>query len=372
MTPEELRTDVPALGDVTYMNYGASGPSPRRVVETAESFLERHEYESPGGEGMYPTAWEAYDSARETVAGFLGAAPEEVALTQSTTDGINRIACAMEWEPGDLVVRTDLEHPAGILPWQRLERTRDVEVRVVGSERGRLDLDAYRDAVADARLVCLSALTWNYGTHLPVADLVDVAHDAGALVLVDAVQSPGQTPVDVREWGADAVAAAGHKWLLGLWGAGFLYVEESVADDLEPGAVGYRGVVESTAEAFEFEPGAARFEVGTTSPAPHAALEEAIGTMEAIGLDAIEERVRRLAGRLADGIPDDRLLSPAEPESGLVTFDVDDPEATVERLKEAGIVIRDLPYPEAVRASVHAVNTEAEVDGLLDALEGEW
>jgi selenocysteine lyase/cysteine desulfurase len=153
-------------------------------------------------------------------------------------DGINRIACALPWEPGDAVVRTDLEHPAGILPWQRLARQRDVEVRVVGSEAGRLDLDAYREAVDGAALVCLSALTWNYGTHLPVAELVDVAHDAGALVLVDAVQVPGQAPMDVGEWGADAVAAAGHKWLLGLWGAGFLYVEESAASTSWSGTAG--------------------------------------------------------------------------------------------------------------------------------------
>lgn len=373
MTPEELRADVPALGDVTYMNYGASGPSPRHVVEAAEGFLEHHEYDAPGSEGMYPAAFDAYEDVRETVAGFVGAAPGEVALTQSTTDGINRIASAIGWEPGDVVVRTDLEHPAGILPWQRLERTRDVEVRVVGSERGRLDLEAYREAVSDAKLVCLSALTWNYGTHLPVADLVDVAHDAGALVLVDAVQVPGQAPMDVGEWGADAVAAAGHKWLLGLWGAGFLYVEESVAETLQPAAVGYRGVVDGTAEAFEYAAGAPRFEVGTTNPAPHVALAAAIETFESMGVGAVEARIRELAGRLAEGIPDDRLVSPAEPESGLVTFDVDDPEATVERLEEGSeIVVRDLPYPEATRASVHAVNTAEEVDALLAALGSEW
>jgi len=372
MTPEDLREDVPALADVTYMNYGASGPSPRRVVDAAEAFVEHHEYDAPGGEGMYPVAWDAYEETRETVADFIGAAPEEVALTQSTTDGINRVACALPWDPGDVVVRTDLEHPAGILPWQRLARTRDVEVRVVESEAGRLDVDAYREAVSGAKLVCLSALTWNYGTHLPVAELVDVAHDAGALVLVDAVQVPGQCPMDVAAWGADAVAAAGHKWLLGLWGAGFLYVEESVAGELEPGPIGYRGVEESAAEDYALKPGAARLEIGTTNPAPHVALGTAIETVESIGLDVIEAEIGRLSGRLADGIPDDRLLSPATPESGLVTFEVDDPEATVERLKGEGIVIRHLPYPEAVRASVHAVNTEADVDALLSALAPDW
>ena len=86
----------------------------------------------------------------------------------------------------------------------------------------------------------------------------------------------------------------------------------------------------------------------------------------------MEERTLDLAGRLADGVPEERLLSPAEPESGLVTIDVPDPEATVERLREDGIVVRPLPFPDAIRASVHAVNTAEEVDRLLEGLEAEF
>ncbi len=362
---------MPALEDVTYLNFGAAGPSPRRVVEAAESFLEHHEYVAPGREGPYTAAFDAYDDARATVADFLGASEGEVALTGSTTDGINRVGCALQWEPGDVVVRTDLEHPAGILPWQRLERL-GVEVRVVESERGRLDLDAYREAVRGAKLVCFSALTWNYGTHLPVDELVEIAHDAGALVIVDAVQVPGQTPLAVDEWGADVVAAAGHKWLLGTWGAGFLYVDSAVVDRFQPRAVGYRGVVDPGDPDPEFEPGARRFEIGTANPAPHVALGTAIETVEAIGVEEIDARIATLAGRLADAVPDERLLSPATPESGLVTIDVDDPEATVERLADEGIVVRSLPAPDAIRASIHAVTTEAEVDALVEALEPEW
>ena len=149
--------------------------------------------------------------------------PEEVALTESTTDGINRIATAVDFDPGDVVVRTDLEYPAGTLPWQQLE-AQDVDVRVVETTDGRVDIDAYTEAVVDARLVCFSAVTWTHGTQLPVSELVDIAAAAGAFTPVDAVQVPGQLPMDVQELEADAVAAAGHKWLLGPWGAGFLYV----------------------------------------------------------------------------------------------------------------------------------------------------
>ncbi|MBZ6496872.1 aminotransferase class V-fold PLP-dependent enzyme [Natrinema longum] len=371
MTPAELRADIPALQEGTYLNYGAHGPSPKYVVDAADEFVRDHEYESPIADDPYETAFRAFDRTRARVASFVGAKPDEIALTESTTAGINAVANAIDWEPGDVVVRTDLEHPAGILPWQRLERE-GVEVRVVETDAGRIDLEQFAEAVADARLACFSAVTWTHGTRLPVAKLVDIAHETGTFTLVDAVQVPGQLPMDVEEWGADAVAAAGHKWLLGLWGGGFLFVDRDVAEGLEPRTVGYRSVETPTADPYEYAAGARRFEVGSANPAPHVALREAIDAIDEVGIDRIEDRVRQLAGRLADEVPADRLRSPPTPESGLVTIDVDDPAATVERLAAAGIVVRALPQPNAVRASVHAVNTAADVDRLLEGLEREW
>ena len=370
MTPRELRADIPALDDAAYFNFGAHGPSPEYVVEAAGSFIEEHEYGSATTD-PYDHAFGTYEEVRERIAAFVGADPEEIALTESTSDGIGRIAGAIDWEPGDVVVRTDLEHPAGVLPWKRLERE-GIEVRVVETENGRLDRDAYAEAVADARLVCFSAITWTHGTRLPVADLVETAKEAGAFTLVDAVQSPGQVAVDVSEWGADAVAAAGHKWTLGPWGAGFLYVDRDVAAGLEPRVVGYRSVADPTGDEIEFKPAAGRFEIGTTTAAAHVGLVEALDAIEAVGVDAIESRIASLTDRLKAGVPEERLLSPREHESGLVTVDVDDPEATVERLAADDIVVRSLPHPDGVRVSVHAVSTEAEIDRLLDALEPEW
>ncbi|MEF8774002.1 MAG: aminotransferase class V-fold PLP-dependent enzyme [Halobacteriales archaeon] len=370
-TPLDLRASIPALQETTYFNFGAHGPSPTHVVEAAESFLRRHEFETPASGDPYDAASQAFERTREAVASFVGADSDEIALTESTTAGVNAVAGAIDWTPGDVVVRTDLEHPAGILPWQRLE-SEGVEVRVVETDDGRLDPDRFAEAVAGADLACFSAVTWTHGTHLPVADLVETAHEAGALALVDAVQVPGHLPSAFADWNADFVAAAGHKWLLGTWGGGFLYADADVASDLRPRAVGYRSVEKPTADRFTFAPAARRFEVGSANPATHVALRAAIEGVEAVGVEAIESRVLELAGRLADGVPDDRLLSPATPESGLVTVEVEDPEATVERLAAAGIVVRSLPFPDAVRASVHAVNTAEEVDRLESALREEW
>jgi selenocysteine lyase/cysteine desulfurase len=371
MEPRDLRADTPALDESVYLNFGAHGPSPRYVVDAAEEFLEHHEYGVSPETDPYETAFEEFDQTRERVAEFVGAEADEIALTESTTAGINAVAGAIDWQPGDVVVRTDLEHPAGILPWQRLKRE-GVEVRIVETDEGRIDRDTFVDAVADARLACFSAVTWTHGTRLPVTDLVEIVHDAGALALVDAVQVPGQMPMDLTEWDADIVAAAGHKWLLGLWGAGLLYVDRAVADDLSPRAVGYRGVETPTAEDYEFAPGARRFEVGSANPAPHVALREAIAAIDDVGVSRIQREIRDLTARVADAVPNERLLSPESPESGLVTVDVSDPEETVKRLAASGIVVRALPNPRAVRASIHAVNTSAEIDQLIDALSSEW
>ncbi|ERG91201.1 MAG: selenocysteine lyase [Haloquadratum walsbyi J07HQW1] len=370
--PADIRATVPAFEDVRYMNTGASGPSPQPVVQAAQDAIEMHEWDVAGDPGPYPHAFGRYDDIRSTIADFLDASPEEIALTQSTSDGINRIAGALSWEPGDVIVRTDLEHPAGVLPWERLERY-GCDVRVVPTQNGRIDRDAYRDAVSDASFVCLSALTWNYGTILPVETLVADAHDAGAFVLVDAVQIPGQRPFDVTKWNADAVAMASHKWMLGLWGGGMLYVDNSVIPDLDPAAIGYRSVVSPGDEEsqYELKPGAARFEVGTTNTAPYTALEAAIEVIEDVGTETIQSHINTLATRLSASVPSERLVSPSDPESGLVTVRVDDPQTVVERLNaNHDIVVRTLPDPaDAIRASLHVYNTREDVDALLTGLQ---
>jgi selenocysteine lyase/cysteine desulfurase len=367
MDPLDLREEIPVLDDVTYLNTGAASPAPRSVVEAATDEIERQQYVAPGGEGAYPALFDTFEDTRERVAEFLGADTDEIALTNSTADGITRIATALPWEDGDVVVRTDCEHSAGILPWKRLRDMYGIEVRVLETDAGRIDRERAIEVLSGADLFCPSSITWNYGTRLPIAELTDIAHDAGARVLVDAVQSPGQVAVDVGEWGADFVVGAGHKWLCGPWGAGFLSVNDEATAALEPDRVGYRSVTDPNADTYEFAAGAKRLEVGTTSPAPYAGLQAAIDCIESIGIDTIEERIERLTDRLKGGI-DDRLLSPREYESGLVTIAADDPAATVSRLAEADIVVRSLPSPAAVRASVHAFNTEGDIDALREAL----
>ncbi|OVE85313.1 aminotransferase class V-fold PLP-dependent enzyme [Natronolimnobius baerhuensis] len=370
MDATTLRETIPALESTIYCNWGASGPSPRSVVEAAERTLTAHEYDAPSGSGQYSAAFDVYDETRAAVADLLNATPNEIALTESTTDGINRIAGALEWAEDDVVVRTDLEHSAGVLPWKRLERTRGIDIRVLETTDGRVDLEDVTELASEATLFCVSSLTWTHGTRLPVAEIVEIAHDNDALVLVDAVQSVGQGPVDVQRWDADFVVGAGHKWLLAPFGSGFLYVRDDVASRLEPPAIGYRSVENPDEHGadYRYHPGARRFEVSTSSPVPYAGLSAGIGQLTEVDLETVQDRIDRLTDRLAAGIPDERLVGPVEPESGLVPIAVSEPEATVERLAEQDIVVRSLPDPDAIRASIHAVNTRTDVDQLLEAL----
>lgn len=361
----ELKEAIPAVDDVTYLNTGSSSPSTVDVVESMQDFLEYHGYESSTEpSGMYPPVYDVFEKTRQDVAEFLNARTEEIALTQSTGDGMSRIANAIPWTRGDTVVRTDLEHPVSIVPWA----ANGVNTRVIETTDGHVNLDDVKDAVADARLVCVSSISRNYGTRLPVTKITEIAHDAGAEVLVDAVQSVGQTPVDVTDWGAEYVAAASHKWLLGPWGAGFLYVSEDVVPELRPRHVSYRGV-DRDSPTLDPHPDARRFEVGTTSAAPYTGLRTALERSSSIGVDTIETRIESLTSLLKDELPASKLLSPRPFESGLIAIDDDTPEQSVERLAARDIQVRSITEPNAIRLSIHAFNTESDIRQFLSVYD---
>ncbi|MFW5965186.1 MAG: aminotransferase class V-fold PLP-dependent enzyme [Halodesulfurarchaeum sp.] len=368
----DLRADIPALSEASYLNWGATGPSPDRVTAAIRDHHRTQEVDAHANGNVYPTNMDLFEAARDRAAEFLGAASEEIALTASTSDGINRVASALDWSEGDVVVTTDFEHPAGILPWQRLARHRDVETRVLSSEQGVISDAELQRSLDGAKLLCLSAIDWKFGRKHPVADIVEKAHEKDVRVLVDAVQVPGQMPLDVTDWGADFVATAGHKWLMGPWGAGMLYVDADVANGLEPAHIGYRGVTEPNGDEYELKAGAPRFEVGTTNPATYAGLMAAMDTIEDVGLETVATEIERLTDRFKAEVPADRLRSPEAYHTGLVSVSVGDPEGVVDQLAARDIQIRALPMPETVRLSFHAFNTAEEVDAAVEALAETW
>jgi len=368
MDTESFRNTMPVFDDTAYLNTGASSPGSKPVIQSMEDFLEWHGYAAPTDEGMYPPVFETLDETRAVVADFVNAEPNEIALTQSTGDGISRVAGSLSWEAGNTVVRSDTEHPAGVIPWESLGESRGVNISVLQTDDGKVALDDVKEIVSDTKLVCLSSISWNYGTKLPVREITEIAHDAGAEVLVDAVQSVGQTPVDVTEWGVDYVAGAGHKWVGGPWGAGFLYVAPDAATNLQPDRVSYRSV-DPDAEEFTLYPDARRLELGTTSAAPYAGLQTALNMINEIGVSHIEIKIEQLTQELKSALPDEKLLSPRSFESGLVTIDDEAPDETVEQLAAKGVQIRSIPSPNAIRASVHGYNNKSDIQAFVSALE---
>lgn len=368
---EALRASIPITDRVAYFNTGATGPTPAPLLDVVDEWNRAHKTDVLVDGDAYAVGFAAYEAIRERVAPFVGVDPAELALTESTADGLSAVLAALDLAPGDVAVTTDLEHPAADVPLARLQEEHGVEIRRVATTAGRIDTDEWAAAVADADLAVFSSLAWTYGTRLPVAEMIAAADEAGAFTLVDAVQGPGQRAVDVHEWGADAVVGSGHKWLLGVWGSGFLAVAREALSELQPAQVAYRSVTEPDGE-FERKPAAARFERGTTAIGAHVGLAESVRLFDQLGTETVREEILRLTDRLVDQLPAERVVSPAEPETGLVTVDVPDPEATVERLREAGVAIRSLSDPECVRVSVHAFCTDEEVDRLTEELTAAW
>ncbi|MDR9411664.1 MAG: aminotransferase class V-fold PLP-dependent enzyme [Haloquadratum sp.] len=363
MDRQTLRAMLPIDETVAYLNTGASGPVTTRVQDAATAAIRQQ----AGAADPYAEAAAITDAAREQVAAFVGTPPETVAFTQSTTAAINAGILACELEPGERVLTTAIEHGAVRLPLAR-QRRRGVDVTTIEAPDGRVDREAYSAAVGQADLVVVSAVSWTHGTVLPVPALVEEAHDAGARVLVDAVQAVGQRPVDVRSWGADLVAFAGHKWLLAPWGAGVLVVDPDAVAALTPATVGYAGV-QTDGAGYTWLPDARRFELGTRGVAPLAGLTAAIEQLTAIGIEEVARWNRARAQQLVEAL--EGVVAPmGHPgETGIVTLAVEAPEQTVTTLADAGFIVRSIPdLPGSLRVSMHIFTTPAEVSAFAEAL----
>jgi L-cysteine/cystine lyase len=351
---DDLRTQFPVLERIEYLNAGTTGPVPRRGYEAAVRSLDFQLEGGRSGKAYMEGCVGRIDLLRSRVAAVMNANPEELAVTGSTTDGVNAALAALDLGPGDEVLTSDEEHPGVLAPLGGLSKRRGVSVRVVGFD----DLAA---AVGPAtRLVATSHVSWHTGK---VVDAPALAA-TDALVLLDGAQGLGAVPVDVRELGCDFYAASGQKWMCGPNGLGYLYVRGELATTLPAPWPSYGNVSDPThALEFDLQPDARRFALGF--PAPHQVdwALAALDVLEQAGLAAVQAGAIELAANLAQ-----RLGSRVRPrgDSTLVAWEVDDPEAEVERLAEAGFALRDLPGTGTVRASVGAWSSEAQLERLAE------
>jgi L-cysteine/cystine lyase len=349
---DALRSQFPVLERIEYLNAGTTGPVPRAAHDAAVASLRIQVEEGRSGTDYFEAGVARMAALRERAAGLMGAALEEVALTGSTTDGVNAVLGALDLGPGDEVVTSDEEHPGVLAPLGALRARRGVSVRVVPFA----ELAA---AVGPStRLVACSHVSWQTGSIVDAAALAATP----ALVLLDGAQGLGAVPVDVRALGCDFYAASGQKWLCGPNGMGYLYARSELVPDLPApwpswGAIGDPG----DALASGLHPDARRLSVGFPPPHHVEWALAALDVLEEAGLEAAQRRAADLAAGLAD-----RLGGGVRPRgrSTLVAWEVADPQAEVARLHAEGIVVRDLPGTGTVRASVGAWTSEAALERL--------
>lgn len=403
-----VRADFPILderiGDapLVYLDSAATSQKPRVVLDAERAFLEHaNAAVHRGAHTLAAEATESFEDARAAVAAFVGAEPESIVWTAGATAALNLAAfaignasvgpaaasrCALH--PGDEIVVTEAEHHANLIPWQQLAaRTGAVLRHIPVHDDGTLDLTAAAALIGErTRVVAFSHVSNVLGIVNPVAELVALARDAGALTVLDACQSAPHVPLDLPALGVDLAAFSGHK-VLGPYGIGVLYGRTEVLDALPPVLTGGSMVTTVMLDHAEFLPAPHKFEAGTQPVSQAIGLAAAVRYLEGLGMTAVHERERLLERRLRDGlraIDGVRLLGDADADRvALCAFDVDGVHAhDVGQVLDAhGIAVRvghhcaqplhrRFGMTASVRASASVFTTEDEIDAFLDALSG--
>lgn len=394
INPQTIRTDFPLLAtqaELAYLDNAATTQKPQAVLEAMDAFY-RNDYANPG-RGIYDLAERAtaaYEGARATVAGFLGGKPEHVLFTRSGTEALNTFIwgwASHHVKDGDVVVLTEMEHHANLVPWQILKGEYDIELRFVRlTDDGKLDLADLAEKVNGAKVLGLTMASNVLGTINPVAEAAEIAQAAGAKVLVDAIQAASHVPIEVGTLGADAVAITGHK-LFGPTGIGALWVERETLDQMSAVYGGGEMMREVGWQTYEPAEPPAKFEAGTMPAAEAVGLAAAITYLDRIGLHAVRQHELELGAyalealRSIDGLT---VHGPADPADrvGLAAFSVDGvhPHDLATILNEVQVAIRSghhcaaplhewLGVPATARASWTVYNSTEDIDRLVAGIK---
>ena len=358
----------------TYLNHAAVGALARPTRDALHGFVDAQ----AGGGVMGVFSYEAkMPEYRSRIARFIGAQPGTIAVLRNTGDGANAVAGGYPWQAGDELILPDNEFPANAQPWLPL-RKRGVNIHFIESASERLTPDVLRKRVTPrTKIVAVSWVSFEDGYRHDLAALAQIAHAHGALLCVDAIQGLGAFPIDVGALGIDALYCGGAKWMLALQGVSFLYVNPALLDRLELAAPGWRSVEDMWDFLTYDQPlasDASRFEGGTPNFIGALSLAESIGVLEKAGTGRIASHVLsltdRLCERLSDAGAEIATIRSASESSGIVTFrmpGVDSVELG-RALQREGIVTTY--RANGVRVAPHGYNTAAEIDALVDVVDG--
>jgi L-cysteine/cystine lyase len=367
-----------ASNNFIYLNSGGSGPPSSETISAmreADDLCSGPAYLE--GTDFYAHQRDQYARAREAAARLVNVDPEDIALTQSTTHGMNLGTFALDWRGGDEVVSSRSEHPGCLVPLHALQERYGIKLKLIEPP---ITAEKVEEAMTPrTRLVSISHVDWTTGEVLPLAEISALARDRGALTLVDGAQSIGNIPVEVPATGVDMYAFTGHKWVLGPEGMGGLYVRPGLALEVSSTSLGFASLSDPTAFDAEggywdhLHGGARRFEASTMSPALAAGFATAASAVYERRAEGFAE-IRRRADLLMDLLeeqPRVTLRSTRPAVSGLASFEIEGVAAkeAAERLLKQEFVVRFIPEPYPyVRASTHLFNTEEELETLAKAM----
>lgn len=375
-----IRASLPAVAEKAYFNAGTNGPMSiaayEALVETAQAELERGRI----GPGLYEAMFADLKNLRGLIGSIVGADADEIALTRSTTEGINIALFGMTWNRGDEVITTNLEHGGLYSPLGLLAHRHGVSIRTVNIGNGEGDpTHLLLDAITPrTQAIAISHLYWSTGSIMPLRTMALEARRRGVLTIVDGAQSGGQIPLDMHELEIDAYTISGQKWFGGPGGTGALYVRRESLSLIQPTYLRYghfdpNGFVVPGA-------GATRYEMGETyNPAMRAQAAGLRWLVDEVGLDWAYDRIAVLGRRCWGGlqkIPGVTVVTPGGPDdqmAGIVCFTLDGwaCKAVPDALWERGYIIRHVeqpPCPVTVRISTGWWNTEDEVDALNETI----
>ncbi len=356
MDPAALRSEFPVLERLAYLNAGTDGPLPAAAVRFAAAELEA-ELTEGRSTAHFERRFELQAALRTGYARVMGCAVEDVALTTSTSEGIGNVMAGMDLGPGDEIVSSDQEHP-GVIGPLKAARDRGAAIRLVPFA------ELANAVTATTTLVVCSHVGWVSGELAPAA-LAQVE----VPVILDGAQGSGAVPVDVNALNCAVYAAAGQKWMCGGDGTGMLYVSPRWRERIRPVAPSYVSFEDTTRQLESpYKPDARRYDTPSLSREAAALSLGALEVLERHGLDAVLARGREQAAELARRLEEAGHTVAPRGDSTLVAWEVADPEATRDRLRDEGIVVRNLPGRPLLRASVGAWNDESDLERLLSAL----
>ena len=366
-----VRHHFPGVAYMCYLNAASHGLIPDVALEALDLFKKQRLL----GSVFWSEWYSAVDDIRVFVSRLIGSRPEEIAFVQNTSMGINLVMNSIKWKKGCNIVTTDMEFPANLFPWQVAARRYSLEIRYVRNIDGALRREDFERLLDDkTQVIAVSWVEFSNGFVNDLEFLSKLAHEHGALLIVDGIQGVGALCLDVRKTNVDVLVSGFQKWLLGT-GGGFLYIREELMDELDVAFAGW--LSDSSPRDFsfrEYKPaeGARRFEVGTPSFADVVVARESLRFILSIGIENIELRNLELIDYLRkrlDELDDVVFMTPKNNHSAILTFRFRD--RNTEYIFK-GLIERNIYVSYrlgGIRVSPHFYNNRADIELFIETLE---